>query len=228
MIELPSEIEQLPVEKLIPYARNSRTHDDAQVAQIAASMQLVGAGEWVFCHENDCYVANMDGDIYRVCRRQKSKSGRIISEYETVRILGSIDKYGYRTVRMIVDGKRKHVKLHRLVLGAWTEPMPNLCVNHIDGNKLNNRIDNLEWVTVAQNNAHSIMTGLLDPRKGGEKNAKIGRHDYVVIHAIHRFAGVKRVDIAKANNVSRQTIDSIISRVESVIRLVGEYAKNAA
>ena len=35
-------IEQLPVDSLIPYARNSRTHDDAQVAQIAASIREFG------------------------------------------------------------------------------------------------------------------------------------------------------------------------------------------
>lgn len=40
MIELPQEIEQIPVEKLIPYARNSRTHDDAQTMKLILGSML--------------------------------------------------------------------------------------------------------------------------------------------------------------------------------------------
>lgn len=68
---------------------------------------------------------------------------------------------GYETVTLHKNGKRKPEYIHRLVLIAFGERVPGKnTVNHIDGNKLNNKIDNLEWCTIAENNAHAIRMGL--------------------------------------------------------------------
>lgn len=71
-------------------------------------------------------------------------------------LMGSINSYGYRVVTLVKGGKRKDCKLHRLLAMTFI-PNPNnyLCVNHIDGNKLNNSIDNLEWCTHGMNNKHA-------------------------------------------------------------------------
>jgi len=59
------------------------------------------------------------------------------------------------------DGKIRHEFLHRLI-GTVFIPNPENkpCINHKDGNKLNNNLDNLEWVTYKENSEHAVKTGL--------------------------------------------------------------------
>lgn len=69
---------------------------------------------------------------------------------------------GYHCVALIKDGDRKVYRIHRLVIEHFGEHQPSdeYQVNHIDGDKSNNRIDNLEWVTPLENTRHAIETGL--------------------------------------------------------------------
>lgn len=65
-------------------------------------------------------------------------------------------------VSLWVDGKHNDVLVHRLVATTFLEPLmdTNMTVNHKDGNRLNNRIDNLEWMTREDNIRHGFRTGL--------------------------------------------------------------------
>jgi HNH endonuclease len=66
---------------------------------------------------------------------------------------------GYLTVAL--NGKTQSI--HRLVATQFIpNPLDKKCVNHIDGNKLNNHVENLEWATHSENNSHAIRTGLKD------------------------------------------------------------------
>ena len=95
------------------------------------------------------YLATDDGYIY------SEHLKRNISEYT--------DKDGYKKVRLSNgDGSRKVFSVHRLVLETF-EPNPNsdnLQVNHKDGDKTNNALSNLEWVTCKENINHGYRTGL--------------------------------------------------------------------
>lgn len=95
------------------------------------------------------YYATDDGHIY------SEHLQRNISEY--------FDKDGYKKVRLSNgDGSRKVFSVHRLVLETFS-PNPNsdkLQVNHIDGDKINNSLSNLEWVTCKENIQHGYRTGL--------------------------------------------------------------------
>lgn len=68
----------------------------------------------------------------------------------------------YRVVQLTIDGVKKKFYVHRLVAETFLgKPKDNsMVVNHIDGDKTNNCLNNLEWVTRSQNSLHAINTGL--------------------------------------------------------------------
>jgi hypothetical protein len=87
----------------------------------------------------------------------------------------SKDRKGYDTV-ILSEGGRKTIKVHRLVAYAFIpNPLGKPHVNHKDGNKSNNHVSNLEWVTPCENVRHAISTGLLAYKKGKDhyKTVKI-------------------------------------------------------
>lgn len=94
-----------------------------------------------------------------------SNYGRIYSDYsKSIRVL-SLDHNGYPVVCLrLRNGQAKLCKVHRLVAMAFIEESrdkTNLFVNHKDGNKTNNHMSNLEWVTPKENTRHAIETGLM-------------------------------------------------------------------
>ena len=106
------------------------------------------------------YVSNM-GRFASVIpvnfkRRKKHYSIKIISPYP--------NNKGYNIVRTNDNGETKFYQIHRVVLTTFnpTDKMESLQVNHIDGDKNNNKLENLEWCTCKENIEHAIRTGLSD------------------------------------------------------------------
>jgi len=206
---------------LKPYEKNAKKHPENQIELLKKNIEKFGftSDEWRFCKENTNYVVTLTGVVFSICREQKSKSGRIYKVYKSNLLSGSIDRYGYRTIRMVVADRKKHVKVHRLVANAFikNEEMKEE-VNHKDGNKLNNCIENLEWVTRRENNRHAIDIGLLTFTKGDAHwRTIILKADYVTIFMLNRYCNLIRKELARMRNVSRQTIDNIINIVKKVL-----------
>lgn len=130
-----------------------------------------------------------------------TKDGKIISLKNNKRyeIKGYIDKYGYRRVLLHVNGKRIKFFVHRLVAQTYI-PNPNNLpqVNHIDGNKLNNNVENLEWCTPKENIQHAIKKGLR------VKKGKLNISDIKEIRLL--FGNKSMKEIAELYNVSLSCI----------------------
>ena len=97
------------------------------------------------------------------------RSGIIESEFNDRGTLkrrtlkNSVDGYGYSRICMRVDGKRHFIRTHRLVAECFLgNPLNKETVNHINGVKTDNRVENLEWATCKENNLHARKTGLWD------------------------------------------------------------------
>lgn len=107
---------------------------------------------------NGTHEVSEYGDI------RKTKSGLVRSP--------SVNMWGYKCLRLRLNGTPKMVGVHTLVAEAFIGPRPaGMEVNHKDGNKLNNRPGNLEYVTSGENQRHSYALGLREPTRG-ELNGK--------------------------------------------------------
>lgn len=85
---------------------------------------------------------------------------------------------GYMTVKLQIDGKQQTMYLHRVVAEKFIPNLDNKAtVNHRDGNKFNNSVDNLEWATQSENNLHAVKTGLI---KSGDKDYRASTTNEVV------------------------------------------------
>lgn len=116
----------------------------------------------------------------------------------------------YLTVRLRSFRGRCEL-VHRLVAEAFIpNPQNKPQVNHIDGNKLNNKVNNLEWVTFSGNNKHAFRTGLKSTL--GEKHTRHKLTSQQVIEIRNKRGLYSQVELAEKYNVSRANISAIQTR----------------
>jgi len=91
-----------------------------------------------------------------------TKEGLVFSSKTNKFLKFSYDKQGYQRVGIYIGGyKQKTIKVHRLVAKAFiANPLNKKDVNHKDGNKSNNNVNNLEWCTRSENIKHAFDNNL--------------------------------------------------------------------
>ena len=139
-------------------------------------------------------------------RFEISQSG-IIRNVKTKYIKSQyVSDTGYYMITISKNNKSKPYRVHRLLANNFIENPKKLKeVNHIDGNKLNNDLSNLEWVSYFGNMQHAFSTGLAN--NTGVKNgmAKLNERKVREIKELLK-QGISQYKIAKKYNVSRSAI----------------------
>ncbi len=119
----------------------------------------------------------------------------------------SINSYGYHRIMLYKKGIRKEYLLHRLMALTFIGSS-NLEVNHIDGNKLNNTLSNLEYVTARENCIHAYKNGLRKGLKGSSNpRAKVNENQVKEIREQQKIKG--DTQLSKELNISRSILKDI-------------------
>lgn len=117
----------------------------------------------------------IDGYVghYEISNYGRVKSFPTQRRTTTIILKPKLTKDGYYETTLNANNKTKYIRTHRLVAQAFIPNLQNKPqVNHKDGNKLNNYVGNLEWVTNQENITHSIAIGLQNPVGHNNSNAK--------------------------------------------------------
>lgn len=131
------------------------------------------------------YQVSNKGRIKSLSRYERGRNGKPCFRKEKI-LKGQVSQYGYRRIQLFKDSKVKFPGVHRVVAEAFIpNPENKPQVNHKDGNKLNNNVENLEWVTQSENMKHALELGLYKPNvESARKKAnkvrltKVNQYDF--------------------------------------------------
>lgn len=139
-----------------------------------------------------------------------SNYGRFYNDKFKRFIKGRKNSDGYLNVSFCIDGVQTYHKAHRLVAEAFI-PNPNNypVINHLDGDKTNNNVSNLEWCTSSANRIHAV--NVLGCKTGiGVKNVNAKLNDDAVREIRKELSkGVSGVELAMKYNVDPKQISRI-------------------
>lgn len=140
-----------------------------------------------------------------------TKEGSIISKYTGKQLYVHTNKKGYQFVRMYVDGIAKTYLVHRVIAEVHIPSMVGKYeVNHKDGNKANNAVWNLEWVTAKENVKHAVDTGLV--KRGSDRpNAKLSDEKVLKMRSL-REQGMNYYELGRLFDMSYQSAHRVCTR----------------
>jgi len=149
-------------------------------------------------NESDFFIDNL-GIVYR-------KDGSKVKAYE--------DRYGYLRVNIKIAGiSKSYFRIHRLVAIMFI-PNPNNFpqVNHINGNKKDNRVENLEWCNNSDNMKHAYQHGLHPIIRGQDHGgSKYTENQIIRVCELLELGKYKYKQISEMTNVSKSTIKDIVT-----------------
>lgn len=140
---------------------------------------------------------------------QVSNLGRVKSEYQILK-----PKKGnqpYYSVSLSREGKVDFRRIHRLVAQAFVpNPEGKGVVDHIDNNKLNNMVDNLQWMTVKENTSKAFSEGRM-PTGEQVLGSKLTKVKVLEIKALYNLGDITQALLGEQFGVSRQQISKIVN-----------------
>lgn len=147
--------------------------------------------------------------IYKI-----STMGRVMSlKFNREKIMKNALMNGREFTSLLKNGKYTRPYISRLVAMAFIpNPEQKEQVNHINGIKTDNRLENLEWSTRSENINHGIKNNLIKHERGEKHSRSILTEQQVLIIRGKRTQGEKLTSIAKEFNVSIGCIQGIISK----------------
>ena len=154
------------------------------------------------------YQISNKGNVRSLDRGIKCRAGgsRIIKGITLTR---KTNKCGYYTHTLQKLGRGKYLSLHRLIAIAFIPNPENYkCINHLDGDKMNNLIDNLEWCSHSQNTKHAYDTGLI--RRSKQAKPKCFKYFMKALYG----QGYTKLKISKILDVAPSTV---IRQLEKVL-----------
>lgn len=156
-------------------------------------------------------ISNL-GRVKSLGRFRRAKGSAVIWMEERIKVPSS-QREGYIAQHLYKEGRGYKRYVHRLTAEAFLEnPEGKPQVNHIDGNKLNNCADNLEWVTGSENCRHAIDSELYQTARGeATGTAKLTEADVVEIRRM-AASGYLHREIASIFGVGRKAVTKIVNR----------------
>lgn len=133
------------------------------------------------------------------------------------KLKGGISKQGYLRYGLKINNKWIKEYAHRLVAINFIkndDPLKKIIINHIDGNKLNNDVKNLEWCTYLTNNQHAISNNLINTSNENHFNCKLKNSEVLEIRKLYFETNINMIQLSKIYNVSNAQISRIINHKE--------------
>lgn len=169
-------------------------------------------------------IPNYEG-LYQVSNLGNFKSFDRIVKYNNVTVIrkGRLLKLrqnrdGYSYTVFSVNSIRKTIKPHRIVAEVFLKnPFNKPCVNHKNGIKHDNRIENLEWVTYSENTIHAVSIGLKKGKKNGTSHlCKLTKKQVNKIKNMYSKGNISQFAISKQFNISQSQVSRICRGVNWV------------
>lgn len=153
------------------------------------------------------YIPNYEGHY------SATKCGKIWSHKTKKFLKFGITNCGYEKVCLSKKGKKYWFCVHRLIAETFLKKDKGKIVNHKNGIKADNRVENLEWVTQSENHRHARKLGLnKGPRGELQGQSKLKKEEVLEIRKLYKTGNYSQRKLAEKFKVNQGHIGKIVRR----------------